>query len=144
MVNLVEFDSSNDRRRLFRIGNRLGRIYDVDDLEQAIELIEDGEFPSVRFNAYWILRRYIVNPETDLPVLVATVGSHRTFHLSAFRNSGVELLQSAITAVENGSIGYGVGSDPDIDLSDEDLGYLHDAFEKGDTPGWFTLVGIIG
>lgn len=145
VVERRPFDEGLVHRRAFRVGDsESGKLETIEDLEQAIEKIQQATFPRIRNNAYWFLRRIIVDPESGEPVCVGQVGTFRVFGLGAFRELGVNLLQEAIQTLETGALGYGIGSDPDIELTDEDLGYLHDAFENETTRGWFSLVGIIG
>ena len=133
-------------RYVFRIGDTQndGKLATISDLNAAIQQIDEARFPPTRYNAFWIARRYVTDPDTLLPVLVATVSSHHVFTTSAFREEGIALLKRIIEAVTNGARTLTTsGSDVDQHLSEYDLSYLHDAYSSGQTSGYFTLIGVL-
>ena len=135
---------NNYDKRVFRIGQySSGALESLEDLEDAIELIETGAFAQIQGGAGWVLQRFI-NNERGNPVRVSVISTSLVHTLAQFRLTGVELLRKAIAALEHGSLTLAEsGSDADIELDPFDLATLHDAFEKGETRGHFTLVGLV-
>jgi hypothetical protein len=131
--------------RVFRIGLRSnGTLETVGDLVSALEWIHEGDFPPIRLSGRWILRRYIIDPSSEDEVPVATISTPAVFTIRAFRELGAGLLESAIQAVESGSLSLtNTGSDVDSYIDPLDLAYLHNALEKNETRGYFTLIGSI-
>jgi hypothetical protein len=131
-------------KRTFRIGEAdSGALESLDDLDAAIELVSTGVFTHTVRSGTWVLQRYI-NDQRGYPVRVSVISSPHVNTLEEFRESGVDLLQKAVAALEHGSITLAEsGSDADIQLDPFDLAVLHDAFEKGETRGHFTLVGLV-
>ena len=142
-VTAWEFQSG--LRTIVRVGQRSSeQLESVHDLEEALEVVEEFAFPSVRSGAYWILRRYIVDPASGEPVLTATIGTPTSFSQPLWRQLGVQLLTRAIEVLESGAIGLGhAGSDATTGVSVQDLAYLQAQYDQGEAEGYFSLVGVI-
>lgn len=147
LLRLVKVQNPRWGNTVLKLGLRSnGHLEDISDLEEAIHHIENGPLPSLNNHVigYWVLRQFIDSPSTGDPELVSVVSSKRVFSLSAFREAGIDILSRSVDALETGnSLINGVGSDPDLGLSSEDLGVLLEAYRDDETSGYFTLTGVL-
>ena len=122
-----------------------GRLHDLQDLEDALEWIEESALRQrARNGAHWTIQRFIQDPDTGRPILTAVLSSRKVYNIPAFREEGLALVEKAISAVEAG-VSYlsASGSDSQGVIDPYDLGYLQNALDEGETVGWFELEGYI-
>lgn len=135
--------SERQPREIVQIGGPPnGYLKTIEDLNSAADIISFTELPRIGVFAYWTLERYI-QEESGRYALVAVVTSPRAFTISSTRDRGIELLETAISAVEQGHIGLSAtGSDVNQEIDPYDLAVLHQDLLDGKAEGWFVLRGV--
>jgi hypothetical protein len=132
-------------KKVFRVGrDNSGRLEDLEDLDDAADLIEIEDFPRIYNSGRWLLQRFIVD-QFGYAVRVSVISTSLLFTTGRFREEGVNLLARAIHAVQHGSLTLAEsGSDADIQLDPFDLAVLQDEYERGQATGYFIFLGYVG